>query len=46
MELLAYSIALFIPLISAALLCHYTQQCAKSIFTPEEYQMYLHNQDY
>lgn len=41
MNVLAYSIAVFIPLISLLLLLHYAQACAKEGLTELEYKAFV-----
>jgi hypothetical protein len=45
MDVLAISIAAFVPVCFLAFLCHYTETKAREIFTSEEYEMYMNNEE-
>lgn len=45
MDILAYSIAAFVPVCFLAFVLHYTEAKARKIFTPEEYEAYMNNEE-
>lgn len=45
MDVLAYSIAVFVPVCFLAFLAHYAEAKAREIFTPEEYEAYMNNEE-